>query len=189
MSVIEKIKARTSNVLFEESEVSREVITKILDTAVCTPVHYNTDPWRFVVLQGESRVRFGEFLAERAVKEMEDPADALNITKLTRIKNKPLRAPVIIVAGAAKSTNPKALMAEDIASVASGCQNMLLAADELGLATIWRTGAIAYTDDVVDYLGFEKNTRLVAFIYSGKPSRKSKSKIRKTSSEFTRWIN
>ncbi len=189
MSVIDKIKARVSNPLIDDSEISTSVISNILNVAVCTSVHYNTDPWRFLVIQGNARVRFGEFLAKRAASEMADPTDSINVAKLAKIKTKPLRAPVIIVAGAAKSTNPKSRMVEDLASVSASCQNILLAAQELGLAAIWRTGAMTYSDDVVEYLGFEKATQLVAFIYLGNPAKHCKTKNRKSSEEFTRWLS
>ena len=189
MSVLEQIKSRVSNPLFENAEISDETICTLLDAAVCTAVHYNTEPWRFLVLKGEARVRFGNFLAERAASEMDDPNEPLNVTKLTRIRNKPLRAPVIIVAGAAKSDNPKALMVEDIASVNCACHNILLASDELGLAAMWRTGSITYEEDVTSFLGFESGTKLVAFIYLGKPAKSSISKTRKSSYYFTRWMD
>ncbi|MFT5452686.1 MAG: nitroreductase [Enterobacterales bacterium] len=188
MSVIEKIKSRVSNPLFEDADISDETISTLLDSAVCTPVHYNTEPWRFLVLKGEARVRFGDFLAERAASKMDDPTEDLNVKKLTRIRNKPLRAPVVIVAGAAKSDNPKALMVEDIASVNCACHNILLASDELGLAAMWRTGSITYAEDVASFLGFESGTKLVAFIYLGKPARTSITKTRKSSYYFTRWM-
>jgi nitroreductase len=188
MSVIEQIKSRVTNPLFCDTDISDETICTLLDTAVCTPVHYNTEPWRFLVLKGDARVRFGNFLAERAASEMDDPNEPLNVTKLTRIRKKPLRAPVIIVAAAAKSENPKALMDEDVASVNCACHNILLASDELGLAAIWRTGSITYADDVASFLGFENGTKLVAFIYVGKPAKSSICKTRKSSYYFTRWM-
>ena len=188
MSVIEHIKSRVSNPLIEDAEISDETICTLLDTAVCTAVHYNTEPWRFLVIKGDARIRFGNFLAERAASKIDDPNEPLNVTKLTRMRKKPLRAPVIIVAGAAKSDNPKAVMAEDIASVNCACHNILLASDELGLAAIWRTGSITYADDVASFLGFENGTKLVAFIYLGQPAKSSISKTRKSSYYFTRWM-
>jgi len=189
MSVIKTIKSRVSNPLIDDSPISDDLITEILDTAVCTPVHYNTNPWRFLILQGDARKRFGDFLAARAADQMDDTSTSQNQAKLEKIRNKPLRALVIIVVGAAKSSNPKARMVEDVASVNVACQNILLAAQELELAAIWRTGAMTYDDKVVEYLGFEENTQLVGFIYIGQPQRMTKPKKRKSSSEFTRWMS
>lgn len=189
MSIIEIIKNRSSSPLFRDQEVADELIKTLLDLGVCTPVHYNTNPWRYLVIQGSARNRFGDFLANRVAKSMDDPNETGNENTLSKIRTKPLRAPVIIVAAAAKSVNPKALMVEDIASVNAGCQNILLAAKELGLAAMWRTGSIAYDKDVVEYLGFSEGTQLVAFIYLGYPVRKTPVKKREPSTAYCRWVN
>ncbi len=188
MSIIEIIKNRSSDPLLTDQEVADELIKTLLDVGVCTPVHFNTNPWRYLVIQGNARNRLGEFMADRAAKAMNDPNEAGNATLLAKIRTKPLRAPVIIVAAAAKSDNPKALMVEDIASVNAGCQNILLAAKELGLSAMWRTGSMTYDKDVVEYLGFSKATQLVAFIYLGYPMRKDQVKKREPSTAYSRWM-
>jgi nitroreductase len=189
MSIINKIKSRVSYSLYDQQEVAEELIKMLLDAGVCTPNHYNTEPWRYLVLQGNARNRFGDFLADRIAKDMDDPTDATNIKKIEKMRKKPLRAPAIIVAGAAKSEYFKSLMIEDVASVSAGCQNILLAAAELGLVAMWRTGSITYAEDVAEYLGFNVGTQLVGFIYLGYAAKTPPERSRKTHAEFTRWMN
>jgi len=188
MSIIAAIKLRTSTALMSEKDVGLDVIRQILDTAVCTPVHHRTNPWRFLVIRGEGRKRLGDIMADHLAQDLGDPESPKNVRFLDKIRKKPFRAPVIIVAGAAKSDMAQALMTEDVASVSASCQNILLAAGELGLSAIWRTGGVAYSEDTVSSLGFEPDTELVGFLYLGYPKKHMPPRIRTTSAEFTRWM-
>ncbi len=190
MSVIEAIKQRNSNAFMSDREVPEQLIREILDAAVCTPAHYRTNPWRFLVIRGAGRNRFGDFMADRLIPGMEDPASPENVAYLNKIRKKPLRAPVIIAAGAAKSLDcPKALMVEDVAAVSAACQNILLAADALGLSAIWRTGSLAYDRDTVAFLGFAPDTELVGFVYLGYAAKNMPPKPRESAAQFTRWMD
>lgn len=188
MSVIKAIKSRNSGAIIGDEDVSPEIIRQILDAAVCTPVHLRTNPWRFLVIRGQGRHRLGEFMAQRLARDMAEPDSPKNARYLKKIAGKPLRAPVIIVAAAARSDNLRAIMREDVASVSAACQNILLAASELHLNAIWRTGDMTYDPAMVDFLGFEAGTELIGFIYLGHPSGKSAAKVRPTSEAFTRWL-
>jgi len=189
MSVIEKIKNRKSNAFIDDRDVPQELIEQLLDVAVCTPVHYCTDPWRFLVIRGKGRERFGQYMANYMKKGMDDPDSASNQKKLEIIAGKPMRAPVIIAVAAAKSDDPRVLMVEDIASANLACYNILLAAEELGLAAIWRSGTMTYDDDMVRDLGFEEGSALTGFIYLGYPCRGRGHVERAKGEPFTRWLD
>ncbi|WP_417319115.1 nitroreductase [Emcibacter sp.] len=189
MSVIDAIRKRRSNGMIEEREVPRDLIEKILDAAVCTPVHYNTSPWRFQVLTGEARNRLGKYMAQCFVENQPDPEAPAVKAKVPVIEKKALRAPVIIVTAAAKSANPRAIEEEDVASATVACQNILLAAEELGLACIWRTGSFTYGDRMRELLGFEEGTRLTGFMYLGYPAKQPPAIERPTSGPYTEWFD
>ena len=189
MSIIEAIKTRNSNAFMSTDDIDPELIRKILDAAVCSPVHYMTNPWRFLVISGEGRKRLGEVMAEHMALGMADPDSTENIKFLDKIRKKPFRAPVIIVVGAAKPEIPKAKMIENVASVAAACQNILLAASALGLSAIWRTGGMTYAEDTAGSLGFDDGTDLVGFIYLGYAAKDMPSKPRQTAEDYTRWLD
>ncbi len=188
MSVIEAIKNRNSGAMMSEEDIDPALIKQILDAAVCSPVHLRTNPWRFLVISGAGRERLGDYMARRLARDMDEPDSPKNRKYLDRIRQKAFRAPVIIVAAAAKSQIPQAIMREDVASVAAACQNILLAASELGLNAIWRSGDMTYDPATADFLGFEAGTELVGFIYLGHPAQEPSAKERPTSEAFTRWL-
>lgn len=189
MSIIDAIRQRTSNALMTEEDVAPDLIRQILDAAICSPVHHRTDPWRFLVIRGEGRKKLGHVMADHLARNMENLGSPKNVKFLNKIRKKAFRAPVIIVAGAAKSDKDEAMMGEDVATVSASCQNILLAADALGLSAFWRTGGLTYVQDTASALGFDKGTELVGFIYLGHPRKKMPPKTRQTSEEFTRWMD
>lgn len=189
MSIIDAIKHRTSNAFMTDEDVDPDLIRQILDAAVCSPVHHRTNPWRFLVISGEGRKKLGKVMADHLAKDIEDPESPKNVKFLGKIRKKALRAPVIIVAGAAKSDNAQALMVEDVATVSAACQNILLAASELGLNAFWRTGGVTYSEDTVSSLGFDEGTELVGFIYLGHPIKEVPAKVRPSAEDFTRWMD
>jgi nitroreductase len=65
---------------------------------------------------------------------------------------------------------PKVVDLENVEATAAAIQNMLLTAQEEGLATIWRTGEAAYDLKVKAFFGLEPEEHIVGFIYLGYPA-------------------
>ena len=93
----------------------------------------------------------------------------LRAAQLEKERNKPLRAPVLIAVAAVPSPDPRVVEVEEVAAVAAGVQNMLLAAEALGLGAMWRTGDAAYNPAVKRFLGLPDAAHLIAFVYLGYP--------------------
>jgi nitroreductase len=163
MDLIEGIHNRHSIGKMSQQPVPRELIYKLLDSAVQAPNHYKVRPWRFVVLVGNGRERLGDLMAE--VFQQKFP----NITTEAREKEraKPLRSPVIIAVGVDKPMDPRVLEVENICAAAAACQNILLTAYALGLGSHWRTGDAARDPQVKKFLGFSEDQNLIAFLYIG----------------------
>ena len=188
MSVIDAIKTRSSNGIMTDKAVSPEKIRQILDAAVCTPVHHNAKPWRFLVIQGEGRQVLGDIMVQHLTKTMSDPEESKAIALRDKLSKKPFRSPVIIAVAAAKPDGEKILMIENVASAVAACQNILLAAPALGLSAFWRTGSFMYASETVSALGFEGGTELVGLIYLGYPKREMPPKPREPSDAYVRWL-
>lgn len=167
MDIVDLIKSRRSIGLVDEKDVSDEVIHTLLDAATWAPNHKNTEPWKFRVITGEARVQLGEEMA-RITKEKTANLDEEEAQKkVGKVRKGPLRAPVIIV----MAVSPSGKVPEIEEYVAAGCamQNILLVAQENGLATYVRTGEIAYETELNKYLQLEELDKIVGFIYVGYP--------------------
>ena len=165
MEVFEAIYNRHSQKKVKPEAVPREMIEKLLDAAVQAPNHYKVRPWRFVVLTGEARNRLGEVMAASQLeRHPEFPEEAFDKCRAT-----PLQAPVVIAVGVDKPSEAKVLEIENIGATAAACQNLLLAAHAMGLGAKWRTGEWARDPKIKEFLGFEADQHLIAFIYVGYP--------------------
>src|SRR5947209_2655309 len=152
-AILRALRERRSMPQVASEMPSRDLVEQVIEAATWAPNHHRTAPSRFVVLAGQERVGFGELLAEIRRRDLEDLSTPESQRLLTKERNKPLRAPVVIVAAAVPTCHPKAIEIEEIESVAAGVQNMLLAAEALGLHAMWRTGWPAYHDEVKRHLG------------------------------------
>ena len=165
--------------------IPRSLIEKILAAGTQAPNHYKVRPWRFFVLTGSGLNRLGDVLAESLSSRNADlPPEAL-----AKERTKPLRAPLIIAVGVEKPNEPKISEVENICAAAAACQNILLAAQSLGLAAIWRTGPAAIDPLVKKFLGMEEDQHLIAFLYIGYPAKPSALPERPDFSDRTTWLD
>jgi nitroreductase len=145
--------------------VPRAVIEQLLGAAVQAPNHYKVRPWRFAVLTGAGRERLGQVMGAAQARRVADlPAEGSEVTRAL-----PLRAPLVIAVAVDKPSEPRVLEVENICAAAAACQNILLAAQALGLAAKWRTGEWALEPEVKRFLGFDPDQHLIAFLYIGYP--------------------
>jgi nitroreductase len=163
MNVIEAIHKRQSVGKVKSEPVPRSEIEKLLGSAVQSPNHYNTRPWRFVVLTGGGRNRLGAVLADSLRAKFPE----IDEKALEKERAKPLRSPVIIAVGVDLPAEPRIVKIENTCAAAAACQNILLAALELGMAGYWRTGGTVRDPVVKRFLGFEPAQDLIAFLYLG----------------------
>jgi nitroreductase len=100
----------------------------------------------------------------------------------------PLRAPVIIAIGVDKPNEPKVLEIENICAAAAAAENLLLAAQALGLGAKWRTGEWARDGRVKEFLGFESDQPILGFIYIGYPEFTAEYPPRPSFEDRTTWM-
>ncbi len=167
MSVFETIKHRRSIGKMTEQRPTREQIEHILEAATHAPNHHLVQPWKFFVLAGTARNELGAIMAESLAAGMEDTTSQKAEAILETERKKPLRAPVLIAVAAQYPQQPKVVEIENVAATAAAVENMLLAAEELGLGCMWRTGDAAYDPQVKQWLGLSEKDHIVAFVYLG----------------------
>jgi nitroreductase len=82
---------------------------------------------------------------------------------------KPMRSPVLIVAGVVSEHEDEMTRREDLQAASAALQNMLIAANALDLAAIWRTGDGAYDDSVKAWFGLRPQDEIAGILYLGYP--------------------
>jgi len=168
VDVLESIAARRSLSKMRPEAPPRELIERVLQAAVHAPNHHDTQPWRFFILTNEARSQFGEVLARALARRLGEAAPNLAGLMLAE-RVKPMRSPVLIVVGVVSEAEDPMTRREDLQAASAALQNMLLAANALGLAAIWRTGEGAYDDSVKAHFGLQPSDEIAGILYIGYP--------------------
>jgi len=143
--------------------VSESALNKILKAALRAPDHALLRPWKILVVNGEKRNRLGTLFTEASLARNPD----LTTDRLEKLKNKTLRAPLILVVAARIIEHPKVPEVEQLLSAGAAAQNICIASHAMGLGAIWRTGDMAYDPIVAHGLGLTNSEKIVGFIYIG----------------------
>lgn len=163
-----------------------ELIRTMLEAATWAPNHFQTEPWRFVVLRGEARERLGAVMGDLAAARETDP-DRKDAAR-ERMVTKPLRAPWVIAVAVEPDAREKVVELEEIAATAAATQNMLLAAEALGLGAIWRTGWACYAPEMSGFLGLSERATVLGFVYVGYPAQPAPERVRKPVDAVATWM-
>ena len=161
--ILQFLQQRNSSPKLTEPAPSSEELEEMIQAAVRAPDHAWLRPWRFISISGERREAFGEVL-ERSLIARDAGADEAAREKA---RNAPLRAPLLLVAVVNISEHPKVPPVEQRLSTGCAAHGVLLAAEALGYAGIWRTGAPAFDRSVMDELGLAPAEEIMGFLYLG----------------------
>lgn len=184
MELMTAIHTRHSVARVRPDPIPQEWIERLLAAAVQAPNHHHNRPWHFVVLSGAARERLGAVMALSQARRVPESSQAALDVELKR----PLRAPLLIAVAVDPSNDPKIIEIENICAGAAAIENLLLAAHDLGLGVIWRTGPAALDPAVKEFLGFSPNQHLIAFIYLGYPEREQAIYERPSYTDRVTWM-
>lgn len=182
MQLLEGIHSRHSIGKLKSDPVPRELIETMIDAAIQAPNHHVTEPWRFFVLEGAALHEIGDVMARVLHREKPDASEA----DLEKERSKPLRAPVIIAVTSDAGKDPTETT-ENLFAVAAAVENLLLAAQSLGLAAQWRTGSAASAPETKEWLGVPETTSIVSLVYLGYADMQPKDRRRSDPKEMTAW--
>lgn len=158
--MMHSIENRRSIRKFKEDGIPKKLLEQVLSAGIKAPSSKNKQPWRFVVLGGKAKKEMLHAFEAGLVREQEGIAalletnrnalpDAWNTLNILK------QAPIVILVLNAESGNPfvpisKEGRVAEIAntqSIGAAIQNMLLAAQELGLGSLWVCNTFfAYTE-------------------------------------------
>jgi len=130
-----------------------EEVRQMLTSALRVPDHGKLAPWRFLKIQGDTRLALGNLLASRALELDANAPDAVIEKDRARFSF----APLIITVIARLTPNHKVPEQEQILSGGAVCFALLQAAQGLGYGAQWLTGWAAYDPVITKRLGVEEN--------------------------------
>ncbi|TXS92734.1 nitroreductase [Parahaliea maris] len=157
------LQQRNSAPRLTEPGPAEEELREMIAAGTRAPDHAWLRPWRFISIAGERREAFGEVL-ERCLLARNPEADAAARDKA---RSAPLRAPLLLVVVTRLTEHPKVPAVEQRQSAGCAAQGILLAAEALGYAGIWRTGDAAFDPAVMQALGLSDNEEITGFLYLG----------------------
>lgn len=160
---IELLLRRNSSPRLQAPAPDRDELELLFRAALRAPDHAWLRPWRFLVIQGARRHALGQVLLDSLLRHDPDADEAVR----TKALNAPLRAPLVIVVLAAITEHPKVPAVEQRLSAGCAAHAILLAAEALGYAGVWRTGNAAYDPKVIADIGGADNQEIVGFLYIG----------------------
>ena len=188
-SVFATIKRRRSIGRMTPQMPTRQQIERLLEAGVYAPNHHNAQPWRFFVIAGQARYELGQIMERSLAAQLAETTSEQAQARLKKERNKPLRAPVIIAVVSQHSQQPQVLDIENIEATAAAVQNMLLAAEEMHLACIWRTKSPAYDPQVKRWLGIAQQDQIVALLDIGFPAVPPREHPSRSFADKTTWLS
>ena len=137
----------------------------LLTVASRVPDHGKLTPWRFIVFQGDARLKAGDAIAA-AFKTAHPEAKDENITFE---RERLARAPLVIAVVSRAGPHVKIPEWEQVLSAGAAAMNLVTAAHALGFAATWITEWYAYDRGVLDALGLGPNEKIAGFVHIGRP--------------------
>jgi len=166
MDVYTAIKTRRAVREYKSDPIPDDVLHRIMDAAIWAPSALNSQNWKFYVLTGEKRNQFARLL-KPIFEQMKETIEKNYGPKDVEIRRNLYMdaggAPVIVVCYVEEGS-----WKSDATGTSMACQNILLAATEEGLGSLFM-GATRYVQDSINELLNEKNNILLGAILLGYP--------------------
>ncbi len=160
--VLDLINRRQSIGYLVEPAPNSDQLKQVIQAALTAPDHHRLHPWRFVVVDGEKRIALSELLAKSLAEDGE-----MDSVQLERVKQHPLRAPMILLCIMQYQPHIKVPHHEQLLSCGAAIQNILLALQAQGFSSMWRTGLVAESANFKRALGCAANDEIAGLIYIG----------------------
>lgn len=148
-------------------KVELKLLEELLENANYAPTHGLTEPWRFVVFQGDARQDLANELQacyRESVLEEQFQED-----KFAKLGRNPLLAPVVIAIGVEYQPKGKIPVLEEIEAVACAVQNLHLSASAVGLGGFWASPPIIDHARFRQWLGLTEHSHCIGLFFLGWP--------------------
>lgn len=166
---------------------NQDELNTMLSTAMTVPDFGGLRPWKYVVVQGDARAKLGDVFAQAYITRQETNGEPVDEARANEMREKPMRAPLIIVAAAKIKPHKKAKEQDQLISAALGAQHIQLSAQALGYDSIWLSGINTRDPLVKSALGFTDEHTVVGFLYIGTADTKKQPRRPKPDAFVTHW--
>lgn len=146
-----------------EEDISDDSLKKLFDNANMAPTHRLTQPWRFKVIKGKNRLKLAEILS--SIHLLMNPKGKTTRTKLSKIKEKCIASPVILIISMQRDPKESVPEWEEIAATAMAIQNIWLTSFTMGIGCYWSSPASI--NELGNYIKFKKGERCLGLLYMG----------------------
>lgn len=153
--------------------VEREVLEAAFEAANWAPSHGDTEPWRFIVYQGEAIHQLAEifadaykFAAEAEGKFKQETYEA----QIDRALSSPTWIAIIMQPGLDDHGNLKMPLEEELMATACAVQNMHLSLCTQGVVGMWHSKGVSVHPYTAEQLGINAPARLLGFFFAGYPN-------------------
>ena len=163
------IRRRKSTRLFSNQPISKDKIERVLEAARWAPSAKNRQLWRYMVLASASDVQKVSTLLESKDLSVQETAWTIRT------------AGALILVGRALGSRDEDRLT-DYLSIGASVENMLLAATEIGLSSLWICDILAIKDEIKSQFRFSHE--LVAAVCLGYKDNYDNEKARKSLSEI-----
>lgn len=197
--MIPAIYERRSIRKFKDKPISQKDITDIIQSGMKAPSSKNRQPWKYIVTQGRSKEEMLKVFRHGIEREENDnallPQSRQHIAAAKNTVSIIAEAPAIIFV---TNTLGKSVMAEltleeriseicNIQSISASIENMLLAATEKGIGSLWICDIFFAYPELCKWL--ESDGQLVAAIAFGYPNECPDERPRKKIDDIVEWRN
>ncbi|MBN1583413.1 MAG: nitroreductase [Anaerolineae bacterium] len=191
MNTFDAIAQRRSIRRFKDTPITDELIEQLLTAATQAPSGKNIQPWRFIVVKEDKRAEMVRIMRqgiESAQAQGMSPGSSVGSAKIME------QAPVTIFVFNANGIPPDQERTVDdtlwdavnIQSIGAAIQNMLLAAQDLGIGTLWICDVFYAYGELCAWL--EQTSQLIAAVSLGYPDEQPNARPRKPLDEVTTWL-
>lgn len=200
--LLELIQSRRSIRRFLDRSVSRADLVRLLEAAGWAPSNHNRQPWKFLVVEDKQQItRLAEIVGQGLTEKMkslpETAAAYINqfIYYSTFFAQAPVlmavlhKQPVSVAAPVLAGLKNPDLVSGEPLSAAMAVQNLLLAAQALGLGTCVLTGPLLVPDSLVRVLDLPAGYDLTCLVVVGHPAESPPPPRRKTIEQIAEFRN
>jgi nitroreductase len=186
---MEAIYRRRSIRNFSETPINDGTLTILLQAAVQAPSGKNKQPWKFIVVKGDTRNEMNRIMKEGIAKRKASERDVGGSEYSVKVME---QAPTTIFI-----INPKGIPpweehtteqmfddVVDIQSIGAAIQNLILAATDLGIGTLWICDVFYAYEELMNWLG--ESGEMIAAVALGYSTEKPNARPRKPILEVVR---